>query len=1158
MKRSILTIAFGLLAPAAAFAATLDTNGSLYDVQAKVNQAVDGDTVSIPAGSFTWAGTLTVNKDISIIGAGDPQTTITEQVPRSGSPPLIGVDLSHELAAPKYSFRLSGMKIQPGGGVALAGDHAFLMLTGKSSIADEPLVWGCVSRVRIDHITFSKLNGLHMLSDSVLGVVDHFVFDSNSSGYPIKTKQNNWTPSSVKTNNAGTALVPTQLAKKAFGSWADDPYWGTEKALYFEDGKFITPSTTSFNIMDNEEGARLVVRHCNFEGGNGGLASHGMEGRDNPGIKQLEMYNNFLDIKRKLAQHRGGSVLYFNNLSTFCDAGIDLQIYRYTRTEPNWGASSGDNRYDQNAASPSATPIYSGTVTATTGKGDITDGNKANFNLLDMSDGSAYAIYDKNKPATGINLSTTANLGWRWKQGVITAVTGTKLSILNESNNTASIEAIMTPVWSVGDQYEIRRVLSAYGQPGQGKGNLLNPDATKSSSYYTYTYPATSGTLATYPMEGYPLEPCYSWNNTDLHAGAGGVPALLNFVTGGMKSLKSGRDFVNKVDITPHATLTPANQVGFPAQTYSGATSSYPGIGPNGTTPYSPYTYPHPLTQVNSPPSFAPTGSATFVVGVARSYTLNAGGFPAPVYTVGAGFPTWANLNTNTGVISGTPTSTTGSPYNFTITATNSQGADSQAFTLLVSATPSPTPTPTATPSASPSPTPTPSPTATPALRRYLFSFCDDGFLRVYDVDNGHAKVGFVQVTTLTGIDTRGMAVSKVNGRAYCFYNTKLPGDPLLDGRVACVDITNPKAPSLVYNRSGNGAGVDRGDITLDGSKLFMPTFESNTTQAYEKILDPATGQDFNPVQRVTMPTQTHNTFTSLDGVHVWMENKNGGVQAIDPNPYDISAGKLDGKLRSYNLSTGAIDYTSPRGLAQGPYAGSQEAGTIQPFTVTSDGAYLFACVKGTYGYQWINTSTGTIQAFNFTTKTYNGDTTYVDVHGLALNPAETELWVVDAGSNTNPNCLHVIDLTSINSPVEKTNGNGGPKVTLASGTKAHWITFGLNGQYAYAAGGKRTGQRASVVNTSTYAVAATLEPTGAMAEVDYTSTGISVVGNQSGLGRKGIVYSTPTPTPPPTPTPSGSPTPTPSGTPTPTPKPSPSSTIAPALAPPSIIYIRP
>jgi len=554
-------------------------SASRADVGAAVALADDGDTVLVPAGSATWTSTLTVTKNILLIGAGEDQTIITENLTRTDDPPLISVSLSHDSPSQfPYSFRLSGFKFTSANptGTALTGDDAFIEVTGLSHATDSvrPYVRGCVSRVRLDHLTLQSLNGIFIRMESVLGVGDHITTIESGTTYDANTMvvwHTNWTPAVDPAT--GNPIPSNYSATKAYGSWADDPYWGTDKYWFFEDCNFTMPDNT--NVSDDQQGARVVYRHCTFNGG-GGVATHGMEGRQQMGVKQHEIYNNlFLSAAdRSFAQHRSGSVLYFNNKSDKLNSGVMFKNYRETRTDTNWGMASGDNRYDKNLG---GSPLYTGTVTATNGTTSITDSNQANFNSINLTDGTLYGIVDKD-----VSAGTRTDPGWLYKGNTVKDKSGNTLTLSYESG--------FSPTWVVGHKYEIRKMTAAFGQTGQGKGNLLNGGTNGLGAYETYPYPATSGPKATYPQEGYPLEPCYSWNNTD---NTHGYLAFSRTTTSTTElSVLEGRDYFNLSERTIET-----QNVGYPPVSYTRATSSYPNIGPNQMVPYTPYTYPHPLTQ---------------------------------------------------------------------------------------------------------------------------------------------------------------------------------------------------------------------------------------------------------------------------------------------------------------------------------------------------------------------------------------------------------------------------------------------------------------------------------------------------------------------------------------------------------------------------------
>jgi hypothetical protein len=50
--------------------ATYISDGSPSDIQAKVNGASAGDTISVPSGSYTWTAGVTISKSITLSGAG--------------------------------------------------------------------------------------------------------------------------------------------------------------------------------------------------------------------------------------------------------------------------------------------------------------------------------------------------------------------------------------------------------------------------------------------------------------------------------------------------------------------------------------------------------------------------------------------------------------------------------------------------------------------------------------------------------------------------------------------------------------------------------------------------------------------------------------------------------------------------------------------------------------------------------------------------------------------------------------------------------------------------------------------------------------------------------------------------------------------------------
>ena len=83
-------------------------------------------------------------------------------------------------------------------------------------------------------------------------------------------------------------------------------------------------------------------------------------------------------------------------------------------------------------------------------------------------------------------------------------------------------------------------------------------------------------------------------------------------------------------------------------------------------------------------PAFTSAAGTTFAVGLPGSFMVMASGAPAPVFSA-TGLPAWATLNAASGLLSGTPTSATGSPFTLHLTANNGVTPNAtQVFTLAV------------------------------------------------------------------------------------------------------------------------------------------------------------------------------------------------------------------------------------------------------------------------------------------------------------------------------------------------------------------------------------------------------------------------------------------------------------------------------------------
>ncbi len=179
-------------------------------------------------------------------------------------------------------------------------------------------------------------------------------------------------------------------------------------------------------------------------------------------------------------------------------------------------------------------------------------------------------------------------------------------------------------------------------------------------------------------------------NTASFTVSASGVPAptyqwqISTDSGGSWNNLSNGGISGGTVSGATLATL----QVATSGTTLNGA--QFRAVASNGVTPNA--TSNAALLTVNQGPSITNSNTAFFVA-VSQPLTgatITASGSPAPTFGYTGGFPNWASLNTTTGAITGTPPDTVGSPFSFSVTATNTAGSSSPVtFTITVQTGPS-------------------------------------------------------------------------------------------------------------------------------------------------------------------------------------------------------------------------------------------------------------------------------------------------------------------------------------------------------------------------------------------------------------------------------------------------------------------------------------
>jgi hypothetical protein len=465
-------------------------SASLNDVSAAVASAIDGDTVVIPPGTASWTSTLSFSRGIILQGAGNDQTVILDDVPldNNGNAWVVKASLSST-----QSFRMTGITVRNGSRT----------VTPASAAVG---IGGTCFSLRIDHCHFDQLYETAINTGGwVYGVIDHCLFTGRAglSEAAILVYQMNWGGGS---NGFGD------------GSWADPPYFGSEKFLFIEDNTFNNLASNQTNAgIDCYAGGRYVCRYNTFN--NCLPLNHGTESPGRlRGSRAMEIYNNNINFTfgATCGQNRGGAALYHDNTFTgaFNNSSINLNVYREFYPFRYFGGASGNDLWDTN-------------------------------------DSHGMYASGKHTGATASQTLVVSNAGWKTNQWVGYSVTNTT-QVLSTGQNYSSYITSNTSdtityaldnsfgpymTFNNGDSFVIYKVLIALDQPGRGQGDLLanvNNVPMNTAASYTVAWPHQA------------LEPVYAWNNT---VNGSAVTVTSNFPT-----LQENRDYYNN---TPMPGYTP-------------------------------------------------------------------------------------------------------------------------------------------------------------------------------------------------------------------------------------------------------------------------------------------------------------------------------------------------------------------------------------------------------------------------------------------------------------------------------------------------------------------------------------------------------------------------------------------------------------------------
>jgi WD40 repeat protein len=337
-------------------------------------------------------------------------------------------------------------------------------------------------------------------------------------------------------------------------------------------------------------------------------------------------------------------------------------------------------------------------------------------------------------------------------------------------------------------------------------------------------------------------------------------------------------------------------------------------------------------------------------------------------------------------------------------------------------------------------------------VKRYIYA-ASGTKISVLDMDNGHKLVKTINLPHASG-SVDGICGNVLLHALFVNFNTAT-------GRVVAMDLLDDKE---LWSKDVSPS-ADRGDVSVDGTKLFVPGGETSNVPV-ELVLDPKTG---NEITRLTLTPKVHDTNVGASGKYAYLETKSSPIVSV----VDIASDKIIRQLMFSDVA--------------GPHA------------VNGTDTYVVANVFQFFGFEMADVATGKVVArvhAEGVPDPGNPAPAALRNHGIAWKPDETEVW---EGSKYDPN-LFIFDMT-VMPPVQKR------RITIGGGYHTtHWITFSIDGHYVYPSPDQGSGTPVQIYDSGSYQPIGTMPYSEELMEVDFSSDGrVVAVGSQYGIGRKTV-----------------------------------------------------
>ncbi len=333
---------------------------------------------------------------------------------------------------------------------------------------------------------------------------------------------------------------------------------------------------------------------------------------------------------------------------------------------------------------------------------------------------------------------------------------------------------------------------------------------------------------------------------------------------------------------------------------------------------------------------------------------------------------------------------------------------------------------------------------AVPGIRDYL-EHGGHGLL-VFDIDNAHRFVKRIPTAGLDAsgkpLNVKGIVASAKTNRIWISTTQTLTSIDLLTEKI-------------LWEKSYEG-GCDRMALSPDGKVIYLPSLEKD----HWHVVDALTG---DVIRRLDPKSGAHNTVFGPDGKQVYL----AGLKS----PWLNVANTADHSL------------TKP----VGPFSN-----VIRPLTVNGSQTLCFVNVNELLGFEIGDLRTGKmlhrveVQGYERgPVKRHSCPS-----HGVALTPDEKEIWVCDASNQR----LHVFDARVM------------PPKQVASiellREQPGWITFSIDGRYAYPSTGEVIDVRTRRIVTGLKDEQGRDVESEKLLEIDFNGDQPIRSGDQFGIGR--------------------------------------------------------